>query len=365
MVETLGDEFDFNIVTSDRDSLENEPYSDIKIDDWQQVGKANVFYASPDKQTFSGIKRICEKLSYDVLYLNSFFCSKLSIYVLVLRRLRLISAKKVVLAPRGEFSPGALGLKSFKKRMFIFLSKVTGLHKDIIWHASTEHEREDILRAVGSSIAQHIFIAPDIPQFVCQEAASTPPQAFGFGPLRVVFLSRISPKKNLDFALKAMRGLRCEVVFDIYGMVDDEKHWSRCRELMVELPANVKVEYRGVVPHDQVAEVLSSYDLFFLPTLGENYGHAIAEALSQGTPVLISDQTPWRYLTKQGAGWDLPLGDESAFVQVIESLARMDSGSYAKLRKTTAEYANIKLSNPEVVQSNRELFQVAAQKGRA
>jgi hypothetical protein len=45
---------------------------------------------------------------------------------------------------------------------------------------------------------------------------------------------------------------------------------------------------------------LAEYDLFLFPTLGENYGHVISEALASGCPVVISDQTPWRNLEAEG-----------------------------------------------------------------
>ena len=65
--------------------------------------------------------------------------------------------------------------------------------------------------------------------------------------------------------------------------------------------------------NDEVLSALSGHDLFFLPTLGENYGHVIHEALLSGSQVLLSDQTPWRGLTEAGLGWDLPLEGKGAF----------------------------------------------------
>src|SRR5690606_10471907 len=95
--------------------------------------------------------------------------------------------------------------------------------------------------------------------------------------------------------------------FDIYGPISDQDYWKECQALIKSLPANVVATYCGSVAPARVAELFSKYDLFFLPTRGENYGHVIAEALSMGTLVLISDQTPWRELQADGLGWDVPL----------------------------------------------------------
>ena len=66
----------------------------------------------------------------------------------------------------------------------------------------------------------------------------------------------------------------------------------------------------GEVKHEKLHALLHEYDVMLLPTLGENFGHAIIEALDAGLPVVISDRTPWRNLEQAGVGADLPLEDE-------------------------------------------------------
>lgn len=63
---------------------------------------------------------------------------------MTLRRLGLLPLVPVILAPRGEFSPGALGLKAWKKRPYIELTRMIGLHRGITWQASSEREAGDI-----------------------------------------------------------------------------------------------------------------------------------------------------------------------------------------------------------------------------
>jgi glycosyltransferase involved in cell wall biosynthesis len=86
----------------------------------------------------------------------------------------------------------------------------------------------------------------------------------------------------------------------------------------------VRVTYHGSAPHDSVAETLAQYDLFFFPTLGENFGHVIIEALLSGTPALVSDQTPWSRLPDRRAGWDLPLAEPERFREVLRKCIEMD-----------------------------------------
>ena len=122
------------------------------------------------------------------------------------------------------------------------------------------------------------------------------------------------------------------------------------------LPANVKVAYNGPVNHSEVFSVMAKHDLFFLPTLGENFGHVIYEALACGLPVLISDQTPWRNLEAKGIGWDLPLSNPEQFCQVIDKCAVMDSVMFNGMRKNAQTYAKQFYLSSSVVSRNRELF---------
>lgn len=363
MVEHLGNEFDFRIVASDRDSFDKEPFPGVLIDNWSQLGDAEVFYASPRNRGLSATARVMRSVEHDVLYLNSFFAWQSTVVPLLVRLLRLAPRKPTVIAPRGEFSAGALQLKPLKKRVFIWSARKVGLYSDVIWQASSAFEAEDI-RAALKRASLSIVVAPDLPP------RSLPDRVLQYSrkttePIRIVFLSRVSPKKNLDYALRVLAGVRVPVLMTVYGVVGDEQHWGRCQQLIADLPDHVIVRYEGIVEHNQVHEVLAQHDLFFLPTKGENFGHAIIEALAAGVPALISDQTPWRDLESHGAGWALPLDDPSAFVAVIEQQAKLSEQDARAGRENALAYAMRVLSDPSAIAANRELFHTALERGRS
>ena len=64
-------------------------------------------------------------------------------------------------------------------------------------------------------------------------------------------------------------------------------------------------------------------DVFLLPTGGENFGHAIFEALSCGVPVLISDQTPWRGLEAIARRLGFAAGAPGGFVAAHRAYAAL------------------------------------------
>lgn len=357
MVEQL-EGYHFSVVTRDRDLGDQNTFSNVKANSWQTLNKASVMYLTPESLSLKHIAQVINDSDFDALYLNSFFDFVFTIKPLLARKLGLINACPVVLAPRGEFSTGALALKSFKKKLFIKYSGWLGLYSDITWQASSELEKQDIIAALNVDPSS-IFIAKDLPPKILKSNKNLVLKVND--TCRIVFLSRISPMKNLDVALQVLGKVKSSLVFDIYGPIEDEVYWQACLKLIEQLPSNIKVNYCGAVTPDQVADVFSGYDLFFFPTRGENYGHVIAESLSVGTPVLLSDQTPWQDLSSDELGWDLPL-DLEVFARKIEEVAEMDLQSRLNWRKQVAVNSISKINNEQDIADNIALFKFSVER---
>lgn len=356
LVDQLGHELKFYIVTSDRDLGDQYPYPGIKLNEWCSIGNAEVFYLSREYLSTKFMVSLINNTDFDILYLNSFFDFNFTIRPLLARRLGLIKRCPVVLAPRGEFSAGALALKSTRKQLFILFVRWFGLYRGLVWQASSEFEKRDIIAALDVC-PESVCIAKDLP-VKTMAIVGNANNHLDSGP-KLVFLSRISPMKNLDFALKVLSSIKCMVTFDIYGPIEDQAYWNICQEKISRLPTNIQVKYFGAVSPVQVSKIFGSYDLFFFPTRGENYGHVIAESLAVGTPVLISDQTPWRKLEENKLGWDLPLDNEVLFVHKIESLSKMTQVERYSWRRQVAEIAASRIHSQDDVKANKALFQYA------
>lgn len=377
LVEVLGDEFDFRIITSDHDLGSDKPYSSVLADTWLPVGKAQVMYLSSKGRSLLTMFRLLRSLDYDVLYLNSLFARRFSMLPIMLQKLRLIPRRPTLLAPRGEFSEGALTLKPKRKALYLKISTSLGLYRDIVWHASSQYEAEDIRHALPLSDQTTLIVANplsieanahssrDFTKILV--ASGTPgvvqslPDGGCFrskipGQLDVAFLSRVARMKNLDAALLYLCDLSGQVRFDIYGPIEDIAYWEHCRRLIAQLPANVKVTYCGEVQHEAVVDTLSGYHLLLLPTLGENFGHVIHEALSAGCPVLISDRTPWRDLETLGVGWDLPLEEPQRFRAVLQRCVDMDAETHRALSQRAQQYGTQCGTDPAVVEQNRSML---------
>jgi glycosyltransferase involved in cell wall biosynthesis len=352
LVDTLGDEVNFRIVTADRDYGEATPYVVTDSTAWQQVGKARVRYLPPGRGGWLSMLRLLRQGKFDLLYFNSLFHPVFTILPLWFSQTRFAHSAPIILAPRGELSLGALSMQSSRKRLFLTTARLARLHRNIVWHASSEHESEDI-RRVFKEGAKTVHVAPAIPRI---PSALIPPRAPKGPelPLRVVFLARIVPMKNLLFALEVLAQVRARVEFSIYGPEEDASYWALCRAAIHRLPANVHVTAYGAVRESAVPTVLRDHDLLFSPTLGENFGHTIAEALSVGLPVLISDRTMWRGLAAEGVGYDLPLTEPGQFVRAIE--VESASSSVPRAPQLCQAYLSRKLRLVDLRAANRALF---------
>jgi glycosyltransferase involved in cell wall biosynthesis len=356
LIKSLGRTCDFHILTSDRDYGDTAAYENVLLNRWTPVDGAQVFYADRPHRRIQSILRLLRDTNPDVVYLNSFFNWPFSIALLAGRRLGLTADRaRWIIAPRGEFSAGALSIKAAKKRIFMWIAAMLGLHRGLIWQATSAEEAADILKWVGVPTSA-VRVAPNLTEAI---GTYDPPACLAgpAQPLKVCFLSRLSPKKNLRFAIEVLRQVDRSIEFHVYGPAEHERYVAECRSLTEGADKKLNVSWHGNIPHETVRSVLGQHHLFFLPTLGENFGHAIFEALAAGVPVLISDQTPWRDLEERGAGWAMPLSDQRGFIEVVERVADVSLAERAEMAKKAHDYVQDFWRTSGALAANRALFQ--------
>jgi glycosyltransferase involved in cell wall biosynthesis len=374
LVEALGDEFEFRIVAFDHDLGATTPYPNVQPGVWTSIGKAQVWYLPSGLPGFIGMIRILRRTPADVIYVNSFFAPLFSLLPVVTT---LVGGRgePVVVAPRGEFSKGALRFKAAKKAAFLNFVRWAGLYRRdrIIFQSSTGAEADDIRRELTGQVKT--FIAKPLspgesprapfPNIVtAQDLASAEPVTERVkrktkGTLSVAWLSRIVPKKNLDCAVDLVSQLRGDVHFTVYGPEEDRAYWAGCQRQMSRLPANVLANYGGTLKYEDVVRTLEAHDVLLFPTHGENYGHVIVEGLTAGCPVIVSDQTPWRGLVKAGVGWDISLDQPGRFVEALQTCVDMEPGDFEAFSRRARAYAASYRDDQTPVDQHRRLFQSA------
>lgn len=318
------------IVTSNHDMNETIPYKNIESNIWIDRGNCKIKYLSDIDYRAENFEKAIVEIRPDVLYLQGLF------QACILPCLKLAKKHniKVLLAPRGELCAGAFK-KKYKKLPYITFLKVNGLLKNVSFQSTSEEETSAIRHYLAADSKKIYFLTniPSIPKKIFSYVPKNP------GEGRFVFLARIHSKKNLLSAIRYFMNVSGNATFDIYGPIEDEVYWEECQEAIKQLPSNIQVNYCGLTSHDEVHAVFSKYDAFVFPTFSENYGHVIAESLIVGTPAIISDQTPWRELEKNSAGWDIALTNESGFIDAIQNIIDNDNSMQLSIREKTLLYA--------------------------
>lgn len=348
LVAALGDEFDFRVITQDRDLGDAAPFPDLPTDRWTDIGKASVRYLPPDEWNRAGLSASIRSAEPDLVYTQSYFSPLTSAWPRLLARRGALEAPLLV-APRGEFSPGALAQKSPKKRLFLALSRLLGLHRGVLWHATAEEEAAEIRRNIPGA---NVFVAPPFPTASSFEAA--PPREKRSGELRAVFVGRISPKKGLDRAVRLVNALDEDATLDVYGPDEDVAYAELCRAA----DARGRVRWHGPAAPEEVPHLFAKAHVFLFPTLGENYGHAIMESLQSGTPVVLSEHTPWRGLKPLGIGADVP-DDDDAYLVELRRMAAVDAKEFARISGLVFAESVDRAADPLLLATNRALLNQA------
>ncbi len=343
--EHLGHDCNLFILCLDRDFGSVEKYGLAGMG-WRQQGLAQVRYVT--KFATSTLAQCLDEIKPDAVLLNSLFHPEWTLRPLLHRRLKCRSWPRTILAPRGELNPGALAIKSLKKRAWLGIANFFGIYSGIEWLATNPSEASWIKKHFGKDVQLHL--APNlcaIPQRVSRSRKKTA------GELRILFLGRVSPIKNLAYILQRLSSLPGQIALSICGTLEDENYVIACRAMAKQLGPSVTVDWHGEVRRDRLPEIMADHDVLFLPSEGENFGHAIAEALQHGLPVLISDQTPWQNLVSRKAGWDIPLAETGAFHEVLSALTEMDETEWLPYSEAAAMLGREISDDKEAVIANR------------
>lgn len=320
------------ILTSDRDLGDGHGYPSITPFKWYWNKRHEVMYVPARKLSIARALKTIDEWNPELVYLNSLY-STFSLTVMTLKKLGLFENAILVVAPRGELSPGALAIKSWKKKSFKPIIK--WLYKSqVCWHLSSAKEMGHLFQWWGpEKLQNHTYIVEPPP--------SSPPIDHIVNPshapisFRIGFVSRISRKKGLDKAIAALRNVKEMAQFDIYGPIEDTDYWKECLKGIDGLSENIKVTYRGILQPEQTSIAYQRFDLFLFPTAGENFGHVIAEALSVGCPVLTTSHTPWTRTIKDGGG--VIADDLASISEGISAFSKLDTPQRQAVRAKTLE----------------------------
>ncbi len=351
LLNLLKEEYEFFVITRNNDLGSFAPYKNVECNRWTKYKDTNVYYFSTEDLNKSNLAGIINEINPDFIYLNSFWSYYFSIVPLQLKKKNKIGTK-IILAPRGMLSKGALSIKPLKKKLYLFLSKFNKLYNEILFHATTNNEEKEIQNHFPKA---KIKIASNVNSTNVSKNKKNVKQN---GELKLFYLSRVARVKNLLFALNILKEIKTEgnIVYDIYGSLEDATYWEECENVIKSLSPNIKVSYKYEIDYEDVPVVMANYHFLFLPTLNENFGHTIVESLVSGCPVIISNQTPWNDVNENNCGFAISLNKKEEFKSAISRAIQMNETEYKKMSENCITFIEQKINIKQNIKAYSELF---------
>jgi glycosyltransferase involved in cell wall biosynthesis len=357
----------------------------VAFDEWVQYNACTkVWYSSHDIMPV--LQASVKKENPDKLFIIGMYDWQYNF-----KPLLLCKGVKKIISVRGMLHPGALTQKGFKKKIYLLLWKMLGLHKQNSFHATDEAEKGYIQDVFGKAV--QVKVASNFPRVISLQ----PVVKKEAGHVKLVSIALISAMKNILLVLEALVSASCEslvvsseeekksyelltvsnkeenlnggkskianlqskiftIEYNIYGPVKDEKYWEQCMAVIKKMPANVIVHYHGDIQPDKIAGVLSASHVFILPSKSENFGHALYEALSAGRPVITSNNTPWQKLEAAKAGMNVSLDSTNELQKAIGFFAAMNEVELNDWSNNARVFAEKAMDVEEIKRQYEEMF---------
>lgn len=312
------------------------------------VNKVKPFeYNAEFKALLSG-KIMQEK--FQLFHINSIY----SYPTFIASYLANIKCVPYIIAPRGSLYPNVIESSSkWKKRIFNSLFLKKQLNNASAVHTTCVEEME-VIRKMG--INAPIAIIPNSIQLPKERLEIESPDK-----IRVCYLGRINPKKNILGLLKAwfQSGMSCnssaELVIIGAAQLDKEKTYlEELHNLESELEIK-NIRWVGAKEGKEKEVLLRSCSYLIMPSFSENFGMVVPEALQYGIPVVASKGTPWQILELNHCGWWTDIDTES-LANTIKLVGSISIEERLKMGLRAQELVYEKFSTENVCKMQIELY---------
>jgi glycosyltransferase involved in cell wall biosynthesis len=253
----------------------------------------NIYNLLPSK--FSQFKLMFKVLNflfrrvknYDVIHIHGAW----SVQFLLVIPFLYLNRKKIVYQPHGLLSPDTIKKNLLIKKIAWLCYQNFFIRFSKLIICCSERERLD-LSSYRLAREKLIIIPNGIDDsFFDKRPNSAPRQS------RFLYVSQITPIKNLESLFYAMNILNesdsYNIYLDIYGYGSDS-YIDELKDLATTLSIAGNVSFKGTLAREDRVPIYDRYEYFILPSLSENFGIAVLEALSRGCKVLVSNKTPWQ-----------------------------------------------------------------------
>lgn len=219
----------------------------------------------------------------------------------------------VVISPRGTLSKWSFKNGSFMKRLMWFFLQKKNIENCFCFHATSELECKEI-KLLG--FRNPVAVIPNGIDIYKGKSKSLIIKK----KKRLLFLGRIHKKKGLDILFNIWNKIKMTQNDWELKIVGPDDGYLKDLKLIKKKLSLSDVIFSEKKEGDEKWDEFLNADLFILPSHSENFGMAIAEALSVGLPVITTKNTPWKDLKNYNAGWCAEVNEKSLYENIINAM---------------------------------------------
>ena len=274
----------------------------IKESDFDKVRALDTYF-HPSKSFLKNFKRLLSQMSeYNIIHQHGIWVP--------ISKLTLEANKNhkgiVIIQPHGYLEPYRLNISKLKKQLAYYVFEKTNLERARLLIACSNEEYLNLkimfpskdIAIIPNGVSEDFYLANSKNDYFNRDKY--------LGRKNMLFLSRIHPLKGLVRFLKVYASIDKETRENwniIIAGIDQDNHSQELNKIVKDLKISDFVYFEGEKFKDEKVNIMSSADLFILPTFNENYGIVVAESLSRGVPVLTTKGAPWSLLEKENCGF--------------------------------------------------------------
>jgi glycosyltransferase involved in cell wall biosynthesis len=275
---------------------------------------------------------------YDIVHAHALFCFPPIVAAYIARQKRI----PYILRPLGVLADYGMS----QRRATLKNISVALIERNLLQSAAAVHftSHEELAEAAKLGIAYRGVVLPLGISAI--KPANRVSKSLKCGKARLLFLSRLDPKKNLEALIGAVGLLRS----DYPGMElivagrGDPRYVGHLKEVAKKAGVSDLMRWLGHIEDGEKAEQLSCATVFILPSFSENFGVAAVEALANGLPCVVAAGVAISSaIEKAGAG--VVTGTDAASVAEGLRCVLRDPQVYQRMCKAAAELARREFSS--------------------